>query len=164
MDNEKQRREKMLKLSQAMGKAGFGVLMLFLAAVGKDSWEYYVSSDRRALVGIITILGLAAIVLGFLDWINAITMKWNEENSGADTDQKKEKEERIDWIEGEIVDKEWNPDNHQVEWIVLRQKNGLTVRLWHYIADDKVYKVGDSGLARAKDRLITEFVSGEYVK
>ena len=40
MDNEKQRREKMLKLSQAMGKAGFGVLMLFLAAVGKDSWEY----------------------------------------------------------------------------------------------------------------------------
>ena len=74
-------------------------------------------------------------------------MKWNEENSGADTDQKKEKEERIDWIEGEIVDKEWNPDNHQVEWIVLRQKNGLTVRLWHYIADDKVYKVGDSGSA-----------------
>ena len=38
MDNEKQRREKMLKLSQAMGKAGFGVLMLRSTKLATVVW------------------------------------------------------------------------------------------------------------------------------
>lgn len=167
MDKEKQAKKMKYYIISGVTTTLLGFIFFMVASGMKDTWEYYVSSDYQKGVDMMSVFAWIFIIWGGVELsIGGLLYAKNDlpESVQPVLSKAKEQEERIEWIEGEIIDKEWNPDQHQVEWITLRQKNGLTVRLWHYIADDKVYKVGDSGLARAKDRLITEFVSGEYVK
>ena len=161
MDKANQKQKGKLEICKGIGECGLGAFMLFLASVGKDSWEYYIDSDRQAIVDIASIFGWLGLFLGIIGIVYGVILLCVEDTQSASV-KSEEKEERIDWFEGEIVDKEWNPERHQVEWITLRQRNGLTIRLWHYIADDKVYKIGDRGRVRAKDRLIAEFIPSEY--
>lgn len=164
MDNEKQKNSGKLSVFSGIGDLLIGFYLVMLASGEKDGWEYYWSSSHRSDVDMASLIGWLFIIAGVasLAYGMIALSSTNDGQSGTDT-QKEKPADTIEWIEGEIIDKEWNPSQHQVEWIVLRQKNGLTVRLWHYIADDKVYKVGDRGLVRAQDRMLTEFVSSEDV-
>lgn len=164
MDNEKQKKGGKLSIFTGIGDLLLGFFLLMLASGEKDSWEYYWSSSHRSDVDIASMIGWLFVIAGVASLIYGVIALSEANKAQTDEGEQIEKSaENIEWIEGEIIDKEWNPSQHQVEWIVLRQKNGHTVRLWHYIADDKSYKIGDCGLIRAQDRLITEFVPNEMV-
>lgn len=160
MDAEQQKNKGKLAIFQGIGELGFGLLMMFFSAVGKESWEYYVYSDRKTLVSMVTLLawcgigmGIVNLVYGFLLMVAADEQQVNEVS-----DVKKE-EPTIEYVDGEIVDKEWSSNQPQIEWIVLRQKNGVTIRAQHNIADNAEYRLGDFGRASIRDKAIIEFVS-----
>lgn len=154
-----------IALFSGIGELLAGVYCIMLGSSQKDSWEYYLSSSRRDDVDMVVMIGWLFIIAAAAELIYAVVaMSANGEQHAVSETTEAQQEEVIEWIEGEIIEKDWDPNHHQIEWIRMKQKNGLTVKLWHYIADDAEYKVGDRGLVRAKDRLITEFISSEHVR
>lgn len=164
MDNEKRAKKEKYYLISGVSTFLLGLILLLVFSGMKDSWEYYLSSSHQQSVDMGCIWAWILIIWGAIElWIGGFLYAQNgASESERPASSKPEKTvERIDWIEGEIVQKEWDPEHHQVEWITVRQKNGLTIRAWHYIADDRIYKVGERGRVCVKDRLITEFVPAE---
>ena len=164
MDYEQEKKKGKFAILSSIGEFGFGILMLMLSSSEKDSWEYYLSSSHRSEVDMVVMLGWLSIIVGVVELVyGVIVMSAAGEQQSTSGASEEKPEGTIEWIGGEIIAKEWDPNHHQVEWITMRQKNGVAVRMWHYIADNAVYNVGDQGLIRAEDRLITEFISNEHV-
>lgn len=144
-----------------------GIIMLSIASSGKDSLEYYWSSSYRSNVDTCSTIGLLFIVAGVVELIYGLfVMSTGEEKpSGCESGIKGPviPPENADpgKVEGEIVKKEWDYERHQIEWIVMKKKNGANARLWHYNTDGAVYTVGDVGCAIVKDGQITEFISNK---
>ena len=164
MNRDEQKRKGKLAICSSVGELGLGAFMLMLSAIGKDSWEYYLSSSYRSSADLIGILGWLGIIAGVAQLIYGIIVVSSADEEQSESENAEKKEENVVSIEGEFVNKEWDPEHHQVEWITVRQRNGLTIRMWHYLADDIVYKTGQRGKFCVKDRLITEFVSSESVQ
>ena len=166
MDNEKKMKKAKYYLISGTATILLGLVLLMMVSGQKDTWDYYLSSSHRDAVDMGSLWSWILVLWGGLELGIGAILYADKSSSGSDQQgpqQPVQEAQHIDWIEGEIIEKEWDPRHHEVEWITMRQKNGLAVRLWHYISDDKAYKIGDSGLVRAQDRLITEFISSENV-
>ena len=163
MDKEQQQKKGRAFVISGVAGLILGGLLMAMVGPQKDTWEYYLSSSHRSAVDMGVMLSWILIIWSAVELVCGLVIMSSGNAQPAVQEPEKQPEENIEWIEGEIVNRDWDPDHHQVEWITVRQKNGVSVRLWHYISDDKVYRVGDCGLVRAKDRLITEFISSEHV-
>ncbi len=162
MDIEKRRKNAQIFIGLGVATILFGAVLLMVSSGAKDSVEYHWSSSRRSEVDTAITMCWLLIISGIADVvIYSLTLNELQDTTETEKTEKTQEESSVAWFEGEIVQKEWDPEHHQVEWITVRQKNGLTIRVWHYIADDRIYKVGDRGRVCVKDRLVTEFVPAE---
>ena len=142
-------------------------IMLSLASSEKDSWEYYLSSSHRSDVDMVSMLGILFLIAGVVELIYGFVLLSTADevqSAGVESGIKGpvlQQANENPWVDGEIVKKEWNHDQHQIEWIVIKKKNGAPARFWHYTTDGVVYTVGDTGRAMVKDGQITEFISNK---
>lgn len=162
MDKEQQKKRGKFAIISGIGELFFGALMMILASGEKETWEYYLSSSRRSDVDMVTMLGWLFIIAGIAELVyGVIAMSVNEEPQTGNTITAEESS--VEWFEGELVDRMWDDKNPRVEWFILKQRSGVTIKLWHNISDNQTYKVGLSGMVRSVDRQITEFISSENV-
>ena len=143
-----------------------GFIMLSLASSEKDSLEYYWSSSHRSNVDMVSILAILFIIAGAAELIYGLVLLSTADGAqsvGGDSGMGEPllQQNTDPWVDGEIIKKEWNHDQHQIEWIVIQKKNGAPARFWHYTTDGVVYTVGDTGRAMVKDGRITEFISNK---
>ena len=164
MDIEKRKKNAQIFIGLGVATIVLGAVLLMVSSGAKDSVEYYWSSSRRSEVDNAIMMCWLLIISGVVDVvIHLLTLNELQGTTETEHTEKKQEESTVEWIEGEFVDREWDDKNPRVEWFVLRQKNGLTVRLWHNIADDQTYKIGMNGMVRSVDRQITEFIPSEQV-
>lgn len=163
MDNEKRMKKVKYYLISGTATLLLGLILVMVLSEQKDTWEYYLSSSRRDSVDMGSLLAWLLVFWGGLELGLGAILYSDSGSAGTDQTKTDPEQARVDWIEGEFVDREWDDKNPRVEWFVLRQENGLTVRLWHNIADDQAYKIGMKGLVRSVDRQITEFIPGDQV-
>lgn len=151
-----------------------GLLQVFLGAMfvmsmsgQNDTWKYYISSSHRDNVDTASMIGWLIILAGVVELIyGIIVMAAGEQTSASDeysVGYRGETVEMIEWIEGEIVRKEWDPAQHQLEWFIVLKDDGSTAKIWRHTSNSVVCKVGDRGLIRTREGQITEFISSENV-
>lgn len=139
-----------------------GFILVMMVSGEKDSWEYYMSSSHRSSVDTGSMIGWLIVLAGVVELVYGLIVMSATDNVQPDAvASEKDEEITIDWVEGEIVKKEWNPEEPQIEWLVVQRSNGSVTKVWRHTSNPVVYKVGDRGLFRIEERRITEFVQSE---
>ncbi|MBE6951594.1 MAG: hypothetical protein E7451_09700 [Ruminococcaceae bacterium] len=135
----------------------FGAMLVMSMSGQKDSWNYYLSSSHRSNIDTGSMIGWLIILAGVVELIYGIIVMFAGEQAWSSNVYEDATAEDIEWIEGEIVKKEWDPTQHHLEWYTVKKKDGSTTKIWKHVSNPVVCKVGDCGRIRVADGQITEF-------
>lgn len=143
-----------------------GFILVAMISGEKESWKYYISSSHRSNVDTGSMIGWLIVIAGVAELIYGLVALYTADEVNSAGSESAGKEPVISqvpdpWVDGEIIKKEWDHERHQIEWIVIKKKNGAPARFWHYTTDGCVYTIGDTGRAMVKDGKITEFISNK---